>query len=472
MLASRPLVIGYPRTGFTLLISVISELIDFRHDRKTRCLKALCDTAGSQIAKRIEAVFIRRGIENDLIYNPNFKQLVGGPKWLTGSGFNNASFRKYIGLRGDGDFTLITTHPREVLDYYEIIHSHVSPATWPNHFDTPTGLRFASMRHPVGTLVSSCFSINALASEYIQRYVPADEDDDFLRQRLALYKLSDLKFFEALLPPYKAYLEEFVEYEQDYHLMRWEDLITNPLKTIQSIAASLGLDCSIDQARAIWSKLDHVNLTGAHKHNLRRGYGVVNGWKRWITNTHLDILRDHGLESVSRRYGYGDFPNIDENFYTPFQKKLNDLLRRGEVFREYGDEDLFGLAFNKSNIDFSRFGFKSYPWRKFTCIERSSCSNESLVMEVADVAENSCAHFNDALVSMLEGMLCEKLDKTAFDEMLAKASPLFDNEYELLNFRKVMINACQLDRETSSKYIPKSIHNLFINLIKPWRNFG
>ena len=58
----RPLVVGYPRSGFTLLISVLSELIDIPHDRHTRSLKTLCDTAGLQISRRIEAVFRRRGL--------------------------------------------------------------------------------------------------------------------------------------------------------------------------------------------------------------------------------------------------------------------------------------------------------------------------------------------------------------------------------------------------------------------------
>ena len=456
MLSSRPLVVGYPRTGFTLLISVISELTGARHDLRTRSLKVLCDTAGSQIAKRIESVFSRRGKTQDLIYNPNFRQLAGGPKWLAGPDFRMARFRKYIGLRGDGDFTLITSHPREVLDYYEIIHSHVSPATWPTHYGTPTGLRFASMRHPVGTLVSACFSLNALASEYIQRFVPPDDDDDFLRQRLALYKLSDLQFFEALLPPFKAYLEEFAAHEQEYHLMRWEDLITHPVDTILSIAASLGRELSTEEARAIWAKLDHVNLTGAHQHNLRRGHGIVEGWKDWITNTHLDILRDHGLEEVARRYGYGDFPHLDESGYTPFQQHLSDLLARGEVFRDYGDADLFGFAFNKSNIDFSRFGFRQYPWRTHTGIERSSCRDEGLVMEVSDVAEEACGQFNAAVEVWLDATQRGHIDAGLAERLSLVAAPLFEDEQSLSDFRAMMMHAYEAEPAPAAVVEPLS----------------
>jgi hypothetical protein len=441
MTRERPLVIGYPRSGFTLLISVLAELVGPMQDRRTHSLKTLCDTAGAQISRRIEQVFERRGLLPDLIYNDNFRQLAGGPKWLGGSTFREARFRKYIGLRGAGDFTLITAHPREVLDYYEITHSHVSPLNWLDHYTTRQGLRFASMRHPAGTLTSACFSLNALASEYIQRFVPPEDDNDLLRQRLALYKLSDLRFFDALLPPFKTYLEEFIHCENSYYLMRWEDLIDHPVDTILGIARELGRTLTPQQAREIWAKLDHVNLTGAHKHNLRKGHGITQGWKNWITNTHLDILRDHGFETFASHYGYAAFPRLDEAAYTPFQQKLADHIQRGEVFRDYGDETLFGFAFNKSNIDFARFGFRQYPWRTHTMIERSSCTNEDLVLEVSDVAEEACAHFNEAVHIWNKAAAEGQLDAGMLRSLTPAVAPLYDGDEALAGFVSAMETA-------------------------------
>ena len=437
----RPLVVGYPRSGFTLLISVLSELIEIPQDRYTRSLKTFCDTAGFQISRRIEAVFRRRGLLDEMIYNYNFRQVVGGPKWIGGPDFRQARFRKYIGLRGRGDFTLLTAHPREILDYYEITHSHVSPQSWLEHFPTEQGRCFASMRHPAGTLTSACFSLNALASEYIQRHIPPEDDNDLLRQRLALYKLSDLKFFDALLPTFKAYLEEFSACESHFHIMRWEDLIDHPVPTIRKIAAELGSPIDHTTAATIWAKLDHVNLTGAHKHNLRRGHGIPEGWKGWITNTHLDLLRDAGLEDYARRYGYAPFPKLDENAYTPFQQTLADYLRRGEVYRDYGDETLFGFAFNKSNIDFKRFGFKLYPWREHTCVERSSCTDDNLVQEISDVAEESCAIFNDALAMWAQGALKTGRDATLITSLARTVAPLYTEAGELEAFVEKMTDA-------------------------------
>jgi hypothetical protein len=328
-----------------------------------------------------------------------------------------------------------------VLDYYEVIHSHVEPNVWPKHFDTPANMRFASMRHPVGTLTSACFSLNALSSEYIQRFIPEHQDNDLLRQRLALYKLTDLKFFEALLPPFKKYLEEFSEYESSYYTMRWEDLINEPLETISGIARHLNSNIDSEAVRAIWDKLDHVNLTGEHKHNLRKGHGLADGWKNWITNTHLEILKDHGFEKFSVRYGYGSFPKLDEAQYTPFQKTLTNFLDRGEIFLDYGDSTLFGFAFNKSNIDFSGFGFHHYPWRTNTCIERSSCKNESLVLEVSDVAEEACSIFNNALRIWSHSAQFDKFDRSLVENIANAVSELYDTEEELLRFKCCMMDS-------------------------------
>lgn len=405
MSPKQPLVLGYPRSGFSLLINVLGEI---RREAGVSTLptagtfmQAFCDTVGQQVALRIQALFQQRGLAPALIYNDNFRYLPGGPKWVRAEAPQSACFRKYIGVRGDGDFTLITSHPVEILSAYEIAHFHVGPQIWPSHPTFGEHQRFASMRHPAGTVTSACFSLNALASEYIQRCLPPEQDNDELRQRLGLYKLSDLNFFEALCGPFQAYMNVFDDYASAYQLMRWEDLIQTPVPTILRLADVHGVTLDAQQAAAIWQRLDHINLTGAHRHNLRVGHGVVGGWRRWLTNTHLDLLCDYGLEQVAQRYGYGAFEALDETAYTPFQHQLAGLLKRGEVFRDYGDEDLFGFAFNKSNLDLDRFAFKRYPWKTHTQIERSTCRDDELVAQVSASAEDTCAVINSALACWL-----------------------------------------------------------------------
>jgi hypothetical protein len=210
--------------------------------------------------------------------------------------------------------------------------------------------------------------------------------------------------------------------------MRWEDLITEPAKTICAVADSLNVPCSEEGARAIWKPMDHVNLLRFHKHNYRRGHGIVGDWKNSLVNEHLDIFREYGFDEYLAKLEYPPLPDFDPRryspfqkliarylqrgevyrdtgdpdlFYSPFQKLIVRYLQRGEVYRDTGDPDLFGFAFNKTNIDASKFGFKSLPRRKWTHVERSTVSQDALVEAVSDTAEEVCEKINNLLLEVL-----------------------------------------------------------------------
>ena len=74
----RALVIGYPRTGFTLLISVISAICNrlnaFEKVPGQALVQTFCNTVGLKIAEQIKATYRKHGLKEDLIYNDNFKQ--------------------------------------------------------------------------------------------------------------------------------------------------------------------------------------------------------------------------------------------------------------------------------------------------------------------------------------------------------------------------------------------------------------
>lgn len=402
----KPLVVGAPRTGFALLCSIISNFTPLCRSKITlrqRMLNTVIDMFGDHISNSIVHVFSEHGITDDLIYNASFRKLAGGPKWLDKRTGNKACFRKYVGVRGMGDFTLITSHPREVLDYDEMVHSHVDPKYWLEHPGYSDYCKFASIRNPIGAINSSLFSLNALASEYIQRFVPPEDDNDAMRQHLALFKFTNMDFFEGIAKFYKSYLDEFMVVRDKYHLMRWEDLMLNPAETISQLANSAGIPVDIGFAGEIWGRLNHVNLTGSHKHNFRKGGGEVGGWRKWMTNRHLDVMRDFGFEPHIRALGYGDIPRLDESDYTPFQREVDALIQRGEVFEDFPDQDLFGFAFNKSNMDSSKFPFHRYEWREHTQVERSCFTDEKLMYKVWDVAEEATKRINMVFDAVLDG---------------------------------------------------------------------
>lgn len=402
----RPLVVAAPRSGFSLLIHIATSILS-RHGQpravnlRDAALRELVDLSSALVTQEYRRVFASFGITSDLVFNGEFHLLVGGPKWISGQRPERACIRKYFGVRGMGDFLLTTSHPRELLEYDRVIHSHTAPPLWlaqPYYADC---VKLTSIRNPIGIINSASFSLNAMASEYVQKFIPG-VSEDFLRQRLALYKLTDLGFVRGLVKFLKGYLDQYLSVRTGYHTMRWEDLITEPVATIQSVGRNLGREISKEDARAIWAPMDHVNLLQHHKHNYRKGKGIVGDWKNSLVNEHMDIFREFGFEKYLAELGYPGIPELDPRDYSPFQRLVAAHLRRGAVYRSTGDQDLFNFAFNKSNIDASSFNFKSYAPREWTHVERTCLANDAIVEAVSDTAERCCNEVNrifDALLN-------------------------------------------------------------------------
>lgn len=423
----RPLVVGAPRSGFALLSSVVIHFLphtNYELSLRQSVFNILLKGVGDHISDAIVGKFATHGITNDLLYNPNFRYVVGGPKWIPRNRQDTAFFRKYIGVKGKGDFTLVTSHPHEVLSMDEIVHSHTDPKLWLEHPDYNEFTKFASVRNPIDILNSSVFSLNALASEYIQKFIPPEQDNDNIRQQLALYKLTDLNFFEGLVKFLAGYFDEFVTVYDQYILMRWEDLIAQPVETIMRLARESGVSITEDYAREIWKKLDHVNLTQAHKHNYRVGHGVLNGWKNWITNHHLKMIKSYGFDQHMVKLGYGEISMLDESRYTDFQKKVSAFIDEGKVYNEFFDADLFTFAFNKSNLVSDKFPFKRYEWRTHTQIERSIFTDENMQDAIWSCAEEACGQLNQFLHAYLNS------SKSATPEQLLDIINQLEKDYQ------------------------------------------
>src|SRR5262245_22956044 len=98
----HPLVIGAPRSGFSLLIAVINSIFDLPqgrrpHGQRDKLLKALVDVASIYVTAKYQKTFDRFGLSDDLVFNGEFHRLVGGPKWLDKTDPRRACFRKYFG---------------------------------------------------------------------------------------------------------------------------------------------------------------------------------------------------------------------------------------------------------------------------------------------------------------------------------------------------------------------------------------
>ncbi|MFT6583521.1 MAG: hypothetical protein ACJAU6_003975 [Alphaproteobacteria bacterium] len=402
----KPVVVGPPRGGFTLCISVLHALLrhfpkKWNYNPRQLAFNVVAGDLGVTVSDAIVGAFAAEGIDENLIYNGNFKELSGGPKWIREGHDDQACFRKYPGVLGMGDFTLVISHPRELLDLDEVVHSHSHPGRWLSHDGYHDYVKFGPIRNPVGILNSSCFSLNALASEYIQKYVPAEEDNHHLREILALYKLTDIDFFKGLVTFLKDYYDAFMPRRHQFHVMRWEDLLDHPTPTIQAIASATGLQINDEYAKQIWDAIAHKNLTGHHKHNLSVGGGIVGDWKNWLINTHLDIIKEAGFEPYMQALGYDPITPLDEANYNDFQRLSADAIAKKTPYDVLEDRELFGFAFNKSNLDSDAFSFRRYDFREHTQIERSCFADEEMEVRIWDVAENAAGKLNALLRDVL-----------------------------------------------------------------------
>ncbi|GAA5181666.1 hypothetical protein GCM10025771_29110 [Niveibacterium umoris] len=392
----QPLVVGTPRSGFSLLIAMIQRIMDYRKVSFARtpqqeAITRLMPLFSYALNKSYEDVFVAHGLGERLLYNGEFQLLVGGPKWLV-PGEPWMGVRKYIGCLGHADFLLVTKHPRILFDYHGVRHSHDAPQRWAEDPGFSACHRFATIRHPLDMFNSAVHSINALASEYLQRFRPG-ADESALRREIALNKLSDPRICKGLMSHQLKYWKEYLPCRPRYAELRWEDVIADPVASLQWVATQLGLELSATEAEAVWKPMDHRNLLVYHQHNYRKGHGIVGDWLTHLRPAHVRMAREMGLLEVAETLGYSLDDWSEDAPANEFQQVLDDCLNRGEVF-PMTDPELAGFCFNKSNIDASAFNFKSFAGRKWAYVERSTLSDDAIVQAVLERAEEGCEAVN------------------------------------------------------------------------------
>jgi hypothetical protein len=421
------LVVAPPRGGFTLLISVINILYHLKNiqkDNVQNTVNHFVPLAGEFVSKTMDNIFKKYiGLE-DLFYSGEFRKvLVGGPKWLDENDTNTMCVRKYLGVRKLGDFTFIQYHPRFLLDYDEVVHSHNHPKLWIELPDFKDYLKFASIRNPIDIIHSSVYSINALASEYIQRYVKENESD--IRLKLALNKFTNPDFMEGLVIYLINYLKEFIPLRNRFlYVMKWEDLILQSTKTILEIADAAGLNITAKVAKEIWGNLQYRNLTRWHRHSFRKG--VIGDWKLSITNSHLELFKSYGFNEFLKELSYEEIKYFNESDYTPTQKIIEEYLKKGKIYKPHEDEDLYTFAFNKTNLTSEKFFFKSYPRLGDVHIERSTFKDEAILEGFRQAMGNAVEFANRFLVEIRKIRIEGGRDKIeAFNKMKSKYANVY-----------------------------------------------
>jgi len=390
----KPIVVGFPRTGFTLLISIITEILllkNFKFKKEDIYLKSKINQVDIILSQNLMDYLNKNFKKKDIIFNKNFHPLFGGPMWIEKNNQEYIFVRKYIGIKGQGDMSLIISLPQKYVNHLIIPHSHGPYEPW-----IKKNLRFASIRSPLGTINSACHSINAITSEYLKKFYPeiSGHDTKIIREKLALSKLSNLKIFEALVKPMKENFLELIKFKDSFYLTKWEDIITSPTNTIIKISENLNLPIKNKDAQKIWDKLKFKNLTGEHQHNFRNGGGKIGNEYECLTIEHINILKEYGFEEIQSKFGYKPFKKINIHQYNDFQIKLSKSISDKSPINEINDIDLNNFAFQKTNIDFKSFNFKVYDWKKYTRIERTNIKNNKLIEDIWNIAENTLKEVN------------------------------------------------------------------------------
>jgi hypothetical protein len=140
------------------------------------------------------------------------------------------------------------------------------------------------------------------------------------------------------------------------------------------------------------------NQTAYHRHNFRKG--IIGDWKNHLTNEHLEIIKEHGIEDYMEALGYGKIQFQDRNEYTPFQQKVEKYIKSGQICNEVDDPDLFMFAFNKSNFRSKKYDFISYSNNGLVEIERSSIKDEKLFNGFMEAVEKALRPINESIISI------------------------------------------------------------------------
>ena len=311
---SNPLVVGAPRSGFSLLISIINTLLQ-RHSKPSRApdlqplLTRVVDLASFYLTQRYKQAFAQFGIVQDLIFNGEFHLVTGGPKWLDKSEPQPRVLPQIFWRWGHGGFPVSDLpSPRNPRIRRRASLTHVASVV----------ARAVSLRRVPEIHVGSQSDRHHQLSVFFlkrdgQRAYPkihAARERGLHQTAHGSVQTLNLDVFRGLIQFLKNYLDEYLTVADRYFVMRWEDLIDRPVETNQKVASALKIPCSEKEAEAIWRPMDHVNLLRFHKHNYRSGKGIVGDWKNSLLNEHMELFREFGFDHYLAELGYPAIPDL------------------------------------------------------------------------------------------------------------------------------------------------------------------
>jgi hypothetical protein len=99
-------------------------------------------------------------------------------------------------------------------------------------------------------------------------------------------------------------LNYWVPYLSKLDVLRYENLINNPIQKILNIMTKLKIKPSKSIATHIWDQVGFKQLPSAPKNHFTGG--GAGKWEKYFKNEHLSYLKNLGIENLLEKYGYLD----------------------------------------------------------------------------------------------------------------------------------------------------------------------
>jgi len=161
--------------------------------------------------------------------------------------------------------------------------------------------RFVSVRNPLDILVSNAFEIEHVlpVMRGVDR-IPPDAREVYGRTRL-----DDDCWVDGTARYIARFYETWLERRRDLVDHRYEQLLEQPVATIQGLASVLGRSIDSSTAQSLWEQVGHRPLKANPAHFFRPG---AEKWRQYLDDRHASTLREIGWPALFDELGYS-FPS-------------------------------------------------------------------------------------------------------------------------------------------------------------------
>ena len=400
-------IIGIPRSGFSLIISSLDYLIKWNWDQR-KILQLINLKLGKILTEALFSSFCDSYLKN-IIFNGEFIPLTGGPKKNEP---NHLVVRKYLGVKDMGDIIFDIKFHKNFNALMHLQHGH----SFPKNFNNDRSV-IMSRRNPCGILESSFHSLNAMTSEYIQKFRGDLDLNDIenLRNLIALYKFSRKDVCNALIDyqtQQSSEMIKFIKSSKNHLIIDWEEIIDKQSNSLNTISEFLQknnyqIESDVSKTNKFYNQIN-TNILEFHQHNFRSGHALRDGWifgspnivSEKITNNILE-LTDNDLIFLNKKK-HKENLYLNKIFQTDNAKKGNDLINSNQELIFDIDKNIKEFSMNKSNLDPSKLREENICNLKvgnFITINKMSKSLEYFI----DIFKNL-----DSLISLFNEIASQK----------------------------------------------------------------